>query len=234
MSAERLLASFIVRVLVRSGERSISLHDLRSGESRTFGSYGAPVDGLTSMLCDRRTGRTLEVDARNGAVVRAGARHGKRIGLHRPSPRGPARWHGAMAERRPVWIYGVGTEPDPRFTLANERTLLAWIRTGLGLIGRSSVTVIAPNGKPFSSPGQLKQMLRADPSTFTRALTEKLLTYALGRGVEYEDMPMVRSMVRAAQADGYRFSALATAIVNSPAFQMNMKPEPRTELRAAR
>lgn len=47
MSAERLLASYIVRVLVRSGERSISLHDLRSGESRTFGSYAELLEHLS-------------------------------------------------------------------------------------------------------------------------------------------------------------------------------------------
>ena len=69
---------------------------------------------------------------------------------------------------------------------------------------------------------------------FVRVVAEKLLTYSLGRGVEYEDMPMVRSMVRAAEADDYRFSSLVLAIVNSPAFQMNMKAEPRTELRVAR
>lgn len=40
-----------------------------------------------------------------------------------------------MADRRwPRWVYGVGDEPDPRFSLANERTYLAWIRTGLGFI----------------------------------------------------------------------------------------------------
>jgi putative membrane protein len=39
----------------------------------------------------------------------------------------------SMRERRPRWVYGSGTEPDPRFTLANERTLLAWIRTSLAL-----------------------------------------------------------------------------------------------------
>ena len=41
-----------------------------------------------------------------------------------------------MADRRwPQWVYGVGEEPDPRFSLANERTYLAWIRTGLGFVG---------------------------------------------------------------------------------------------------
>lgn len=39
-----------------------------------------------------------------------------------------------MRERRPRWVYDVGDEPDPRFSLANERTLLAWLRTGLALV----------------------------------------------------------------------------------------------------
>lgn len=39
----------------------------------------------------------------------------------------------AMGDRRPSWLYGVGNDPDPRFSLANERTLLAWIRTSLAL-----------------------------------------------------------------------------------------------------
>ncbi|WP_182526033.1 YidH family protein [Nocardioides dongkuii] len=39
-----------------------------------------------------------------------------------------------MGERRPGWVYGEGEEPDPRFTLANERTFLAWVRTCLGVL----------------------------------------------------------------------------------------------------
>jgi hypothetical protein len=50
-----------------------------------------------------------------------------------------------------------------------------------------------------------------------------MLTYALGRGVEYQDMPLVRSIVGQASANDYRFSSLVLGIVDSPAFQMNMK-----------
>lgn len=39
-----------------------------------------------------------------------------------------------MSERRPHWVYGPGEEPDPRFTLANERTFLAWVRTALAML----------------------------------------------------------------------------------------------------
>jgi putative membrane protein len=51
-----------------------------------------------------------------------------------PGPADPAGSAG-RAGRRPVSVYGVGHEPDPRFTLANERTALAWMRTALALVG---------------------------------------------------------------------------------------------------
>ena len=54
-------------------------------------------------------------------------------------------------------------------------------------------------------------------------MTEKLLTYALGRGVEYHDMPVVRAIVREAAADDYRFTSLIMGVVRSDPFQTNMK-----------
>ena len=66
---------------------------------------------------------------------------------------------------------------------------------------------------------------------FARTVTEKLLTYALGRGVEYQDMPVVRAIVRNAARNDYRFSALIEGIVKSDQFQMNRKEE--APLRAA-
>jgi hypothetical protein len=65
-------------------------------------------------------------------------------------------------------------------------------------------------------------------------LTEKLLTYAIGRGVEYQDMPMLRSIVRNASANKYRFSSLVMGIVKSDMFQMNQKAIDRADERAAR
>ena len=67
-------------------------------------------------------------------------------------------------------------------------------------------------------------LVRYSPQ-FARTVTEKLLTYALGRGVEYEDMPVVRSIVRDAARNDYRFSSLLMGIVKSDPFQMNRKPE---------
>ena len=54
-------------------------------------------------------------------------------------------------------------------------------------------------------------------------VVEKLLTYALGRGVEYQDMPLVRSIAREAAGSDNRFSALVLGVVKSKPFQMNMK-----------
>ena len=58
---------------------------------------------------------------------------------------------------------------------------------------------------------------------FVQSVTEKLLTYAIGRGVEYDDMPLVRSIMHDAAEQDYRFSALLMGVVESPAFTMNVK-----------
>jgi hypothetical protein len=60
-------------------------------------------------------------------------------------------------------------------------------------------------------------------------VTEKLLTYAIGRGLEYEDMPLVRSITQHAAEDDYRFSSLLMGVVTSPAFTMNVKTAANTE-----
>lgn len=61
---------------------------------------------------------------------------------------------------------------------------------------------------------------------FARFMTEKLLSYAIGRGVEYYDMPVVRKIVNEAENDKYRFSKLVLGIVQSPAFMMRVKEAP--------
>jgi hypothetical protein len=66
----------------------------------------------------------------------------------------------------------------------------------------------------------LREALLSRPETFTRALTEKLLIYALGRGLDYRDMPAVRTILREASRDNYRFSALILAVAHSTPFQM--------------
>jgi hypothetical protein len=71
----------------------------------------------------------------------------------------------------------------------------------------------------------LRKALLSHPGQFTETLTEKLLTYALGRGLEYYDMPVVRSIAREAARNNYRFSALVMGIVKSVPFEMKKSPE---------
>jgi mono/diheme cytochrome c family protein len=83
-----------------------------------------------------------------------------------------------------------------------------------------------PGGVQFQGPAGLKKLLVANYGyQFETTVTEKLLTYALGRGLEYYDKPAVRSIIRQAAADNYRMSALITAIVKSTPFQMRRTPE---------
>jgi len=66
----------------------------------------------------------------------------------------------------------------------------------------------------------LRQALVRDPETFVRTMTEKLLTYAVGRGLTAADMPVVRSIVRDAKRENYRFTSLVLGMVESAPFQM--------------
>ena len=71
--------------------------------------------------------------------------------------------------------------------------------------------------------GLRQALLRYSPQ-FVRVVTEKLMIYALGRGTEYYDMPLIRSIVRSTRpASNYRFSSLVLGVVKSEPFQMNMK-----------
>jgi mono/diheme cytochrome c family protein len=90
-------------------------------------------------------------------------------------------------------------------------------------LGESSAAIDArgraPDGTLFEGPGGLRDMLlRSD--RFVPTLTEKMLTYALGRGLEYSDIPAVRAIVRDAAKSDYRVSSLIVGIVQSPPFKM--------------
>ncbi len=76
-----------------------------------------------------------------------------------------------------------------------------------------------PGGVRFATPAEMKKILRADPDVFARALTEKMLTYALGRGVELRDRAAVRQIVDRLRANGYRMQELILGIVESEPFR---------------
>jgi mono/diheme cytochrome c family protein len=81
------------------------------------------------------------------------------------------------------------------------------------------------DGTKVNGPVELRHALLRYTPAFMRNMTEKMMTYALGRGVEYFDMPTVRAIVRDADKNQNKFSSIVLGIVKSPAFQMRMKTE---------
>ena len=81
---------------------------------------------------------------------------------------------------------------------------------------------VLPDGSQIQGMLGLQNYLRHRPELFVGALTEKLLTYALGRNVEYFDRPAIRKIIRDAAPSNYRWSAIIEGIVNSVPFQMNL------------
>jgi hypothetical protein len=82
------------------------------------------------------------------------------------------------------------------------------------------VTGGLPDGSGFTGISGLEDGLLKRPDLFVNTLTEKLLTFALGRGVESSDAPAVRKIVREARANDYRPSSIVIGIVNSVPFTM--------------
>jgi hypothetical protein len=80
-----------------------------------------------------------------------------------------------------------------------------------------------PGGVKLEGLAGLRSMLVGRREEFARTVTRKLMSYALGRELEYYDQPAVRAIVRNAAASGYRWSSLVLGIVESPAFQMRMR-----------
>jgi hypothetical protein len=76
------------------------------------------------------------------------------------------------------------------------------------------------DGTVVDGPVTLRQAVLKRPEQFVATMTEKLLTYALGRGLDHGDMPVVRSITRAAARDDYRFSSVVLGIVTSTPFRM--------------
>ena len=79
---------------------------------------------------------------------------------------------------------------------------------------------VLPDGTRFEGAAGLRQVLLNQPEKFTRTVAENLLTYALGRSLEYYDAPVVRSIAGHAARQDYRFSQLVLGVVNSTPFQM--------------
>ena len=93
---------------------------------------------------------------------------------------------------------------------------------------------VLPDGTAFGDLAAFRDALVRRPEVFVHTVTEKLLIYALGRGLEHYDMPAVRGIVRGAAGSNYRFSSVIERIVNSVPFQMRRSaPVPELEQSAA-
>jgi hypothetical protein len=88
------------------------------------------------------------------------------------------------------------------------------------------------SGQAIDGVEELRAAIAAEPRHFVGAFTEKLLTYALGRGLEYYDQPVVRSIVDKSEAANYRFSTVVMEIARSMPFQMKMPATPQRQLTA--
>ncbi|MEO8096067.1 MAG: DUF1592 domain-containing protein [Acidobacteriota bacterium] len=114
---------------------------------------------------------------------------------------------------------GCHARMDPLgLSLENFDAIGQWRTTDAGSAIDASGVLL--DGTKVNGPQALRQALLAQKTQFATAVTEKFLTYALGRGLEYYDAPAVRAIHRSAAADGYRWSSLILATVKSPPFQM--------------
>jgi hypothetical protein len=77
-----------------------------------------------------------------------------------------------------------------------------------------------PDGSKFEGVEGLQKALLSKPENFVDTITEKLLTYSLGRGVEFYDEPAIRKIVQESRSQDYRMASLILGIVNSTPFQM--------------
>ena len=79
-----------------------------------------------------------------------------------------------------------------------------------------------PDGTAFDGPAELRGLLVRNAEQLATVVTEKLLTYALGRGIEYYDAPAVRQIVRGSAADEYGLASLVVGVVRSTPFRMRV------------
>jgi mono/diheme cytochrome c family protein len=111
-------------------------------------------------------------------------------------------------------------------TIATYRSMDRFTRTKIDTSGK------LVDGTAVNGPSDLRKALLARPDQFAQTFTEKLMTYALGRGVEAFDMPTVRKIVKDAKRDNYKFSTIVMGIVAAPAFQSSMVEAASTQVAA--
>jgi hypothetical protein len=116
------------------------------------------------------------------------------------------------------------------FAMENFDAVGAWRNLDAGAPVNASGRLA--DGTAIDGVAALRDSLVAEPRVFAANFVEKLMTYALGRGLQPYDMPVVRGILRETAADGYRFEPIVLRIVQSPAFQMRTKAGGETALTA--
>ena len=157
---------------------------------------GSPLPGVVTTLNDAEPGQKVE-------TVR------ERMERHRQNPSCNT-CHGVM---------------DPLgFALENFDVVGAWrdrdLDAGAVIDSRGTLS----SGVKVASPAELRAALLARPDQFLQTVTEKVMTFALGRSLRYTDMPMVRAIVRQAGTEGNTFESILKGVVDSPAFRMRELP----------
>ena len=116
---------------------------------------------------------------------------------------------------------------DPMgFALENFDAIGRWRTTNDAGGSRIDASGMLPDGTRFDGPAELRKLLLKESAQFAGNVTEKLLTYALGRGTEYYDAPVIRKITREAAANDYRWSSLILGIVKSIPFEMRSSATP--------
>ena len=118
---------------------------------------------------------------------------------------------------------GIGFSLEPFNADGKYRTHTGHPRQFGGISTPINAAVPLWDGTQANGPSDLRNALLVYSPQFVRFATEKLMTYGVGRGVEYYDMPVIRDIVNSAESDDYSFSSLVMGVVNSPQFQMRMK-----------
>jgi mono/diheme cytochrome c family protein len=113
----------------------------------------------------------------------------------------------------------------PGFALEHFNPVGQWRETDAGGAPLDSAGVLA-DGSKVDGPIALRNAILSRPDAFVTTLTNRMLTYALGRGLEPSDMPVVRRIVKKAALNDYRFESIIVGIVQSPPFQMRTMLEP--------
>jgi Protein of unknown function (DUF1588)/Protein of unknown function (DUF1585)/Protein of unknown function (DUF1592) len=126
------------------------------------------------------------------------------------------------AHRANPYCAGCHKVMDPLgFALENFDAVGQWRDTDEGAKIDPSGTMY--EGTKVTKPSDLRKMLASHPDVFLSVFTQKLMTYALGRGVEYYDMPTIRAILRESSKDDYKFSSILMGVIKSPPFQMKLK-----------